>query len=93
MHQSTPSVASLHPWSWPTRPWACLHLDYAGPVQGKMILILIDAHSKWIEAICTLNTTSAAVIEELRTLFAQFGLPETVVTNNGARFVSAEIEA
>ena len=57
-----------------------------------MILILIDAHSKWIEAICIPNATSAAVIEELRTLFAQFGLPETVVTDNATCFVSAEIE-
>ena len=93
IHQSAPSVAPLHPWSWPTRPWARLHLDYAGPVQGKMILILIDAHSKWIEAICTLNATSTAVIEELRTLFAQFGIPETVITDNGTCFVSTEIEA
>ena len=44
--QPTPAVAPLHPWSWPTRPWARLHLDYAGPFQGKMILVLIDAHSK-----------------------------------------------
>ena len=43
LHQSTPPVAPLHPWSWPTRPWARLHLDYAGPFEGKMILILIDA--------------------------------------------------
>ena len=92
-HQSTPPVAPLHPWAWPTRPWARLHLDYAGPVQGKMILVLIDAHSKWIEAVCTPSATSSAVIEELRTLFAQFGIPETIVTDNGSCFVSAEIEA
>ena len=92
-HQPTPPVAPLHPWAWPTRPWARLHLDYAGPVQGKMILILIDAHSKWIEAICTPSATSSAVIEELRTLFAQFGIPETIVTDNGSCFDSAEIEA
>ena len=92
-HQPTPPVALLHPWAWPTRPWACLHLDYAGPVQGKMVLVLIDAHSKWIEAVCTLSATSSAVIEELRTLFAQFGIPETIVTDNGFCFVSAEIEA
>ena len=81
MHQSIPSVAPLHLWSRPTRPWAWarLHLNYAGPVQGKVILVLIDAHSKWVEAICTSNATSTAVIEELRTLFAQFGIPETVV--------------
>ena len=93
MHQSTPSIAPLHPWSWPTRPWVHLHLDYAGSVQGRMILVLIDAHSKWTEAIYTPNSTYTAVIEELRALFAQFGIPETVVTDNCTYFVSAEIEA
>ena len=92
-HQSTPPVAPLHPWAWPTRPWARLHLDYAGPVQGKMILVLIDAHSKWIEAVCTPSATSSVVIEELRTLFAQFGIPETIASDNGSCFVSAEFEA
>ena len=92
-HQSTPPVAPLHPWAWPTCPWARLHLDYAGPVQGKMILVLIDAHSKWIEAVCTPSATSSVVIEELRTLFAQFGIPETIVSDNGLCFVSAEFEA
>ena len=75
-----------------TCPWPCLHLDYASPVKGKMILVLINAHSKWIDAVCTPSTTSSAVMEELRTLFAQFGIPETIVTDNGSCFVSAEIE-
>ncbi len=35
---------------------------------------------------------SAAVLAELRPLFAQFSLPETVVTDNGTCFVSAEFE-
>ena len=47
-----------------------------------MILVLIDAHSKWIEAFCTLNATSNAVIAKLRPLFATFGVPETVVSVN-----------
>ena len=89
-HQSTPPVAPLQPWQWPTRLWARLHLDYAGPVKGKMYLIIVDAHSKWIKAICTPSATSAAVIEELNVLFAQFGLPDTIVTDNGTCFVSAE---
>ena len=60
--QSSPPVAPLHPWKWPARPWARLHLDYAGPFLGKMFLVLIDAHSKWIEVFCTPTSTSAAVI-------------------------------
>ena len=40
-----------------------------------MILVIIDAHSKWIEAVHTANATSTTVIEELREKFAQFGIP------------------
>ena len=65
---------------------------YLGPFEGKNILVVIDAHSKWIEAVCTPSTSSAAVIEVLATLFAQFGVPETIVTDNGAGFVSSEFE-
>ncbi len=90
--QAAPAAAPLHPWNWPARPWARLHLDYAGPVNGRMYLVLIDAHSKWVEAFCTPSSTSSAVIEELRPLFAKFGLPETIVTDNGTCFVSEEFE-
>lgn len=90
--QSAPAAAPLNPWRWPSRPWARLHADFAGPFQGRTFLIVIDAHSKWIEAVCTQSTSSAVVIEELRTAFAKFGLPETIVTDNGPGFVSQEFE-
>ena len=91
--QSLPARAPLNPWKWPTRQWARLHLDYAGLFEGHMILILIDAHSKWIEAFRTPNATSSAVIAELRTTFVRFGLPETIVTDNGTCFVSEEFKS
>ena len=75
LHHSNPPVAPLHPWSWPTRPWARLHLDYAGPFKGKMIL-LIDARSKWVEAICTHGSISAVVIDEWRTLWHSLDFPK-----------------
>ena len=49
---------------------------------------MIDAHSKWIEAGSTHSTSSAVVIEELRSVFARFGIPEIIVRNNGTGFVS-----
>ena len=90
MFQSAPPVAPLQPWKWPTRPWARIHVDFAGPLFGKMFLVVIDAHSKWIEVFPTASSTSAVVVEHLRTLFAQFGVPETVVSDNGSCFVSEE---
>ncbi len=67
-----------------------LGLDFAGPFQGKLFFVMIDAHSKWIEAVCTSSTSSQIVIEELRTVFSKFGLPETIVTDNGSSFTSQE---
>ena len=67
-------------------------MDFAGPFQGKMILVFIDSHSKWIEAFPTNSCTSHTVIEHSRTLFAQFGVPEVLVSDNGACFVSQEFE-
>ena len=56
--------------------------------QPAPAVILIDAHSKWIEAVSTPQATSPAVMEELRPLFAKFGIPETIVSDNGTCFVS-----
>ena len=92
---SVPPPAPLNPWKWPTRPWAWarLHLDFAGRFEGKLFLIMIDAHSKWIEAVSTHSTSSAVVIEELRSVFARFGIPEMIVTDNGTGFVSQEFKS
>ena len=57
-----------------------------------MFLILIDAHSKWIEAYPLSAATSQATVQQLRTTFAQFGLPKTVVMDNGTAFTSAEFQ-
>ena len=89
-NQKSPPSAPLFPWSWPTRPWSRVHIDYAGPVFNHMFLVVIDAHSKWIEAFPMKSTTSQATIQRLRTLFAQFGIPNTLVSDNGPNFTSAE---
>ena len=60
-----------------------------------MYLIIVDAHYKQIKAVCTPSAISFAVIEELRVLFAQFGLPHIIiiVIKNGTCFISAEFAA
>ena len=87
-----PPPAPMNPWPWPEEPWSRIHVDFAGPVLGKMLMIVIDAHSKWIEAIPMNVSTSQATISGLRTLFATHGLPEMLVTDNGSNFTSSEFK-
>ena len=89
--QPSPGPAPLHPWEYPSSPWSRVHVDYAGPLPGnKMILIIIDAHSKWIDAHVTEVATSAATIGKLMQTFATHGLPDTLVSDNGSCFTSTE---
>ncbi|XP_042372461.1 uncharacterized protein K02A2.6-like [Plectropomus leopardus] len=87
-NQNMPQPAPLHPWEWPDRPWSRLHLDFAGPFKGQMFLIMVDAHSKWIEAHLMSNITAPTTIDKLRQVFAVHGLPDRLVTDNGPTFTS-----
>ena len=69
-----------------------VHIDFAGPVDKHMLLILVDSHSKWIEAIPMKSTTASDTIEVLEEIFACIGLPETLVSDNGPQFTSVEFK-
>ena len=46
-HRKALPVAPLHPCMVvASKPWARLHVDYAGPFEGKMFFVMIDAYSK-----------------------------------------------
>jgi hypothetical protein len=75
-----PVSVPLHPWIWPAKPWQRLHADFAGPIEGRMYLLLIDAHSKWPEIFELTSTTAEKTAETFRSVFARYGLLELVVT-------------
>ena len=86
-NSSNPSRSPLTTWPWPNEPWERIHVDFLGPFKGKSYLIVVDAHSKWLECIDMRETTSAdATIEKLYELFARFGLPKILVSDNGTQF-------
>ena len=88
--RSAPPAAPLHPWNWHTEPWSRLHIDFAGPFMGKMFLVLVDAHSKWMDVVIMPQITATQTIEKLRSIFAIHGLPKKVVSDNGPTFTSQE---
>ena len=88
--QNKPPPVLLHPWTWPMQPWQRIHIDYAGPFMGAMFLVVVDAHSKWVEVVIMSSTTSSKTIAELRKLFSAYGLPDQLVSDNGSQFISDE---
>ncbi|KAG8173614.1 hypothetical protein JTE90_006537 [Oedothorax gibbosus] len=64
----------LPPWPTAARVWSRIHIDYAGLVEGLMILVAQDAHSKWIVAMAVRNATTAVTIEKWRTPLALHGI-------------------
>jgi len=88
-----PAVAPLHSWEWPSEPWSKLYLDFVGPFMGHMFLILVDAHSKWLDVHLMQSISYTNTVEKLRIVFVTHSLPRKVVTDNGSSFTSKEFHA
>ena len=88
--KNAPPGASLQPWTWPSQPWKRVHLDFAGPVEGSMFLLVVDVHSKWPEIHAMSSTTVKKTIEVLRNIFVAYGLPDQIVTDNGPQFTAVD---
>ena len=70
---------------WPKteKSWERIHLDYAGPFFGKMWFICVDAHSKY----------PYVIMQNVgQQIFANEGLPDTIVTDNNTQFTSQEFQ-
>ncbi|XP_045510461.1 uncharacterized protein K02A2.6-like [Colias croceus] len=88
--RAAPRAAPVHSWPWPSEPWSRIHIDFLGPFNHDYYLILIDAHSKWIEVEKVSTTSARLVINCLRQWFARFGLPKRLISDNGPPFSSSE---
>lgn len=75
----------------PDGPWQELGIDLCGPFPtGENLLVVTDYYTRWMEVAVIKSTTTTTVINNLEPLFARFGLPVTVVTDNGPQFRGAE---
>jgi transposase InsO family protein len=86
---STPETI-VTPTHWPKEPWVQLNIDLAGPMNGRWILVVVDQSSKWVEALPLAQPDSASIIGSLRHIFASFGLPQCILSDNASYFQSAD---
>jgi hypothetical protein len=80
-------------WPWPTRAWTRVHIDFLGPLYGKMYLILVDAMSKWVEVFQVPSTAAGSTLEKLSEVWARWGIPKQVVSDNGPPFTSTQFSS
>ena len=64
-------------------------MDFSGLFLGRMILV---ADTKWPKAYFMYNTTATKTVAILHDMFARYGLPRQIVTDNDPQFVSKEFQ-
>ncbi len=90
--KSNPLLALLHACQWPAGPNKRILVNFEGPFLGKIIFIMVDAHSKWPEVSIMPSTTFEKTIEVLSSFFTRYRLPEKIVSDSGTKFTSTELE-
>ena len=76
---------SLHPHDIPGLPWQVVGtdlFDYA----GQTYLLVTDFYSKYFEIELLRQNTARCVINNLKKIFARFGVPDEVVSDNGSQY-------
>jgi hypothetical protein len=77
----------------PTEPWRDLALDLMGPFpSGETLLVIVDYYSRYTDVVILKNTSTENIIESLENIFATFGLPQTLKTDNGSQFISEKFQ-
>jgi hypothetical protein len=69
----------------PERPWMMVGIDLV-TVRNQNFLVVVDYFSRYPEVTRLTTTTAAAVIGKIKAIFARFGIPEVVRSDNGPQF-------
>ena len=87
-HKPSQQRETLQPHEIPPLPWAKVGTDILHK-NGHNYLIIVDYYSKWLELAKVNSVTSSAVIAALKFQFARFGIPLTVISDNGPCYSSS----
>ena len=85
-------VEPIIPTALPMNPWQKIASDIF-TLHGHTYLIIVDYFSRYPEVIQLPRTTSQILIETFKRVFAHNGIPEELVTDNGAQYTSKEMKA
>ena len=77
----------------PEKVWKTINMDYLGPLpNGKYCFVLTDQRSRDPIVAFATSTDATSLIKVLENAFAQYGLPDRVITDNGLSFSSTNVQ-
>jgi len=91
-YSNNPSSKVKHRWEAASQPFERIHIDFAGPFMGHTFLVLIDAYTRWPEIHIMKNMSVQNTINKCTEIFATFGIPQTLVSDNGRTFIATEFQ-
>jgi hypothetical protein len=74
----------------PNQPWEEISIDFKDLPTGEHLLVVIDDYSRFPVVEIVRSTSAKCVIPKLDTIFAAYGTPRVVRTDNGPPFNSSE---
>ena len=75
----------------PSHPWECIATDLF-ELKNSTYLLTVDYYSRFVEVQKLNSTTSSNIITYLKSIFARFGIPAEMVSDNGPQFSSQEMK-
>lgn len=75
----------------PEGPWKVVGTDLLS-YKGGSYLVITDYYSRFPELVFLPDTTSNTVIGKMKAVFARWGIPEKVVSDNGPQYSSAAFQ-
>lgn len=88
-HRAAPGREPLMQHEFASRPWAKVGADLCDH-EGRTLLVVSDYYSNFIEVENLNKATSNTVSKALKTMFARYGVPDILVSDNGPQFASEE---
>ena len=83
------------PLAWPFAQWG---LDMVGPLKKSSrgghthLLVAVDKFTKWIEPVPITSSTATTAVNFIRTIIFRFGVPHSIITDNGINFTADEFK-